>query len=47
MRMQAGLPPLAQALAKARAAQPQVAAEEQARRDAAEMEFRRSAGWIR
>jgi hypothetical protein len=46
MRMQAGLPPLAQALAKARAAQPKVSAEEQARRDAAELELRRSAGWI-
>jgi uncharacterized protein DUF6624 len=46
MRMQAGLPPLAQTLAKARAAQPQVPPAEQARRDSAELEFRRSAGWI-
>lgn len=46
MRMQAGLPPLSQTLAKARAAQPQVPPEEQARRDSAELEFRRSAGWI-
>jgi hypothetical protein len=46
MRMQAGLPPLSQTLAKARAAQPQVSAEEQARRESAELEFRRTAGWI-
>jgi len=44
MRMQAGLPPLAQTLAKARA-QPQPTAAEQAKRDAAELEFRRSVGW--
>jgi hypothetical protein len=46
MRMHAGLPPLAQTLAKARAAQPPLPAAEQAKRDAAELEFRRSAGWI-
>lgn len=46
MRMQAGLPPLAQTLAKARTVQAPVTAEEQARRDAAELEFRRSVGWI-
>lgn len=46
MRMQAGLPPLSQTLAKARAAQPQVPPEEQARRDSAELAFRRTAGWI-
>ncbi len=46
MRMQAGLPPLAKTIAKARAAQPPIAAAEQAKRDAAELEFRRSAGWI-
>ena len=45
MRMQAGLPPLAQTLAKARA-QPQPTPAEQARRDAAELEFRRAVGWI-
>lgn len=45
MRMQAGLPPLAQTLAKARS-QPQLTAAEQAKRDAAELEFRRQAGWI-
>jgi len=46
MRMHAGLPPLAQTLARARASQPVVSAEEQARRDSAELEFRRNAGWI-
>jgi hypothetical protein len=46
MRMHAGLPPLAQTLAKARAAQPPLSAEQQAKRDSAELEFRRSAGWI-
>jgi uncharacterized protein DUF6624 len=46
MRMQAGLPPLAKTIAKARATQPPIAADEQARRDAAELEFRRAAGWI-
>ena len=45
MRMQAGLPPLAQTLAKARA-QPQPAPATQAASEAAELEFRRSAGWI-
>jgi hypothetical protein len=45
MRMQAGLPPLAQTLAKARA-QPQPPAASQAAREAAELEFRRLAGWI-
>jgi hypothetical protein len=46
MRMHAGLPPLAPTLAKARAAQPRISAEEQSRLDAAELEFRRNAGWI-
>ncbi len=46
MRMQAGLPPLAQTLAKARAAQPQVPPESRPRREAAELEFRRTVGWI-
>jgi hypothetical protein len=45
MRMQAGLPPMAQALAKARA-QPQPTAAEQSKRDAAELEYRRSVGWV-
>ena len=45
MRMQAGLPPMAQFLAKARA-QPQLSAAEQAKRDAADLEFRRLVGWI-
>jgi uncharacterized protein DUF6624 len=45
MRMQAGLPPMAQFLAKARA-QPQLSATEQAKRDAADLEFRRLVGWI-
>jgi hypothetical protein len=45
MRMQAGLPPLAQTLAKARA-QPQPSADEIASREASELEFRRNAGWI-
>ena len=45
MRMQAGLPPLAQTLAQARQ-QPQPSREDQAARDAAELEFRRSVGWI-
>lgn len=44
MRMQAGLPPLAQTLTKARA-QPQPPADEIARREAADLEFRRSVGW--
>jgi hypothetical protein len=46
MRMHAGLPPLAQTLAKARAAQPPLSAEQRAKRDSAELEFRRTAGWI-
>lgn len=45
MRMQAGLPPLAQTLAQARQ-QPQPSREEQTASEAAELEFRRSAGWI-
>jgi hypothetical protein len=45
MRMQAGLPPLAQTLAQARQ-QPQPPSDEQAAREAAELEFRRSVGWI-
>ncbi|HEX6397411.1 MAG TPA: DUF6624 domain-containing protein [Steroidobacteraceae bacterium] len=46
MRMHAGLPPLAQTLAKARAAQPTLSPVEQAKREEAELEFRRHAGWI-
>ena len=45
MRMQAGLPPLARTLAQARA-QPQPAVTDQAARDAADLEFRRTVGWI-
>jgi hypothetical protein len=45
MRAQAGLPPLAKTLAQARA-QPQPSPLEQAALDAAELEFRRSVGWI-
>jgi hypothetical protein len=45
MRMQAGLPPLAKTLAQARA-QPQPSPLEQAALDAAELEYRRSVGWI-
>lgn len=45
MRMQAGLPALSQTLAQARQ-QPQPPREVQATRDAAELEFRRSVGWI-
>ena len=45
MRAQAGLPMLAQTLAQARA-QPLAPAPVVAARDAAELEFRRSAGWI-
>ena len=45
MRMQAGLPPLARTLAQARA-QPQPPIVDQAARDAAELEFRRTLGWI-
>ncbi len=44
MRMQVGLPPLAQALAKARA-QPAPPGDI-AKQDAAELEFRRAVGWI-
>jgi hypothetical protein len=43
--MQAGLPPLARTLAQARA-QPQPPATDQAARNAAELEFRRTVGWI-
>jgi hypothetical protein len=45
MRMQAGLPPLAQTLAQARA-QPQPPAQLQAQRDQADLDFRRLVGWI-
>lgn len=45
MRMQAGLPPLAQTLAQARL-QPQPPAEVAAASDARELEFRRTVGWI-
>jgi hypothetical protein len=45
MRRSAGLPPLAQTLAQARQ-QPQPPAEERAAREAAELEFRRTVGWI-
>jgi hypothetical protein len=45
MRAQAGLPMLAQTLAKARA-QPLAPAHVVAARDAAELEFRRAVGWI-
>ena len=45
MRMQAGLPPLAQTLAKARA-QPQPSPAQAARLEASELEFRRTVGWI-
>ena len=44
MRMQAGLPPLAQALAKARAQPPP--AGDPAKREESELEFRRTVGWI-
>ena len=44
MRMQAGLPPLAQTLAQARL-QPQPPAAVAAAREARELEFRRSVGW--
>ncbi len=44
MRMQAGLPPFAQTLAQARAQpQPNI---DHAAREAAELEFRRTVGWI-
>jgi hypothetical protein len=45
MRAQAGLPPLAKTVAQARA-QPQPTPAEQAARDVAELEFRRTVGWI-
>jgi len=45
MRQQAGLPPLAQTLAQARA-HPQPTAEQQASSDTAELEFRRTVGWV-
>jgi hypothetical protein len=45
MRMQAGLPPLAPTLAKARA-QPQPAPGDIAAREEAEREFRRNTGWV-
>jgi hypothetical protein len=45
MRIQAGLPPLARTLALARA-QPQPSRAEQVERDVADLEFRRSVGWI-
>jgi len=45
MRMQAGLPLLSQTLAQARA-KPAPPPEEIAAREAAELELRRSAGWI-
>jgi hypothetical protein len=45
MRTQAGLPLLAQTLAQARA-QPAVPAHVIAAREAAELEFRRNAGWL-
>jgi len=45
MRAQAGLPPLAKTLAQARA-QPQPPTADLAAREAAELEFRRNAGWL-
>ena len=45
MRMQAGLPPLAQTLAQARA-QPQPPVAAQAARDQADLDFRKSVGWL-
>ncbi|HEV7610096.1 MAG TPA: DUF6624 domain-containing protein [Steroidobacteraceae bacterium] len=45
MRVQAGLPPLGKTLAQARA-QPQPSAEERTAHETAELEFRRSAGWL-
>ena len=45
MRMQAGLPPLAQTLAKARA-QPQPTSAQAAKLETSELEFRRTVGWI-
>jgi hypothetical protein len=46
MRMQAGLPPFAQSLARARSLQPAISAAQAAEREAEELEFRRAAGWI-
>ena len=46
MRMQVGLPPLAQTLAQARA-QPQPPVATQAAHDKADLEFRKSVGWLR
>jgi hypothetical protein len=46
MRLQAGLPPLAQTLAAARA-QPQPSRVSQVALDTAELEYRRQVGWIR
>jgi hypothetical protein len=44
MRMQAGLPPFAQTLAQARAQpQPRI---DHAAKEKAELEFRRSVGWL-
>jgi hypothetical protein len=45
MRRSAGLPPLAQTLAQARQ-QPQLPAAERAAQEAAELEFRRTVGWL-
>jgi hypothetical protein len=45
MRMQVGLPPLQETLAKARA-QPQPTLEASAAREKAELEFRRTVGWV-
>ena len=45
MRAQAGLPPLPKTLALARA-QPQLSLADQAARDIADLEFRRTVGWI-
>jgi hypothetical protein len=46
MRMQAGLPPFAQSLARARGLQPAISEAEAAEREAVELEFRRNAGWV-
>ena len=45
MRAQAGLPPMAKTIALARA-QPQLSIADQAARDAADLEFRRTVGWV-
>ena len=45
MRQQAGLPPLARTLAQA-STHPQLTMEQQAASDSAELEFRRTVGWI-